>query len=180
MVMSLLSIYGLQARKQLALGVSLVYVANAYKGAFSKPPEMYNPQVAKEARDFMNYTYIAMLVCGGLMVVYAIWALITILSFMGMPFVGIYFIGSLTWAVILLAAAAFGLYTAIKVIQPKVMAEIDQGRYSEAYSTSSAVMTIIGAFAAGIIPGIILVLANQKLSEVSGPLPTAPPPPPPA
>ena len=141
---------------------------------------MYNPQVAKEARDYMNCTYIGMLVCGGLMAVYAVWGLISILSYMGLPFgLGMYLMGSLIWTVVLVAAAAFGLYTALKVIQPKVLAKIDQGRYSEAYSTSSALMTIIGAFAAGIIPGIILILANQKLSEVSGPVSTAPPPPPP-
>ena len=158
---------------------SPLYVAKAYKRETRTAPLMYNPQVAKEARDYLNYTYIATLVCGAIMVIWGLWSLINSLMLLGLPFVGMYAFGGAIWGAILAAAGAFGIYTALRVIQPKVIAKVDQGMYSEAHSTSSSLMTIIGVFAAGIIPGIILILANQKLTEVAGPAPAAPPPPPP-
>jgi hypothetical protein len=124
---------------------------------------MYNPQVANEARDFMNYTYIAMIVCGALMVLEA---LSTLLSVFG-------------WALVIGAVGVFGVYTALNTVKPKILDKIDQGKYQEAYAVSSSEMTLVVAFITGIIPGVLLILGNQKLTLITGGAGAAVPPPPP-
>lgn len=138
--------------------------------------EMYNPQTAKEAKDYMNYTYIAMIVLGALMALGALPSILAGLTSFGFGFFMGLGIGVLIWGLVLLAVGIFGVYTALTTIKPKVIDKIDQGKYQEAYTVSSSTMTLIIAFITGIIPGILLILANQKLSQVTGP--AAPPPPP--
>ena len=140
-------------------------------------PKMYNPQVAKEARDFMNYTYIAMIVCGALMVLGALSSLLTVFGW-GF-FIG-FAMGYLIEALVLGAVGAFGVYTALYTVKPKILDKIDQGKYQEAYAVSSSGMTLIVAFITGIIPGILLILGNQKLTSITGGAGAAAPPPPPA
>jgi len=138
---------------------------------------MYNPQVAKEARDFMNYTYIAMIVCGALMVLGALSSLLTVLGwgiFMGFA------MGYLIWGLVMAAVGIFGVYTALNTVKPKILDKIDQGKYQEAYAVSSSGMTLIVAFITGIIPVILLILGNQKLTLITGGAGAAAPPPPPA
>jgi len=138
---------------------------------------MYNPQAAKEARDFMNYTYIAIIVCGALMVLGALSSLLTVMSwgfFMGFG------LGYLIWGLVMAAVGIFGVYTALNTIKPKILDKIDQGKYQEAYAVSSSGMTLVVAFITGIIPGILLILGNQKLTLITGGAALPAPPPPPA
>lgn len=121
----------------------------------------------------MYYTYIAMIVLGGLII---LGSLPTILAGLGVGFVfGFGFI-AMFWGILWAAVGIVGIYTALNTIQPKIVAKIDQGNYQEAYATSSSATTLIIAFITGIIPGILLLLGNQKLSILAGP--AAPPPPP--
>ena len=138
---------------------------------------MYDPQVAKEARDMMNYVYIAMLVLGALELLaslpYILFGVIGMFAF-------VFGIGygpmMIIWGIVGIIVGGFGIYTALRKIKPGVVAKIDQGKYQEAYSVSSSTMTLIVAFLTGIIPGILLILGNQKLSQLIGPA-AAPPPP---
>jgi len=135
---------------------------------------MYNAQVAKEARDMMYYTYIAMIVLGALMV---LGSLSSILAGIGLSFFFGFGLVAMAWGLLWAAVGVLGIYTAMTKIQPQVIAKIDQGKYQEAYVASSSTTTLIISFLTGIIPGILLILGNQKLSQLAGP---AVPPPPPA
>ncbi|MEM2930400.1 MAG: hypothetical protein QW797_06025 [Thermoproteota archaeon] len=129
-----------------------------------------------DARNFANYSYLALLILGALMALAGLWNIISFISILG--YWGFAFFGGLIfWGIVLLALGGFGVFTAFTVWKPKIVDAIDQGRYMEAYQVASnPVQLIIGIVCGGVIPGILLFLTQQKLAEIARP----PPPPPPS
>ncbi|MBO3841543.1 MAG: hypothetical protein FGF48_03905 [Candidatus Brockarchaeota archaeon] len=128
-----------------------------------------------DARNFANYSYLALLILGALMALAGLWYIVSFISLLG--YWGFAFFGGLIfWGVVLLALGGFGAFTALTVWKPKIVDAIDQGRYAEAYQVASnPVQLIIGLICGGVIPAILLYLTQQKLAEIA-----RPPPPPPA
>lgn len=128
-----------------------------------------------DARNFANYSYLALLILGALMALAGLWYIISFISLLG--YWGFAFFGGLIlWGIVLLALGGFGAFTAFTVWKPKIVDAIDQGKYAEAYQVASnPVQLIIGLICGGVIPAILLYLTQQKLGEIVRP----PPPPPP-
>jgi len=130
-----------------------------------------------DARNFANYSYLALLILGALVALAGLWNILNFIALLG--YWGFYFFGGLIiWGIVLLALGGFGAFTALTVWKPKIVDAIDQGRYADAYQVASnPIQLIIGLICGGIIPAILLYLTQQKLAEIVRP---APPPPPPA
>ncbi|MDW8033583.1 MAG: hypothetical protein RMI79_01315 [Nitrososphaerota archaeon] len=130
-----------------------------------------------EARNFANFAYIALLAIGALI---ALWGFFDMLSsfLWFVSYLGYWAGISLFSGLIRLAIGGLGIFFAFTVWKPKILDSIDQGRYADAHKVASDPIQIIVGILCGVIPGILLILTQQKLTEIVKPLP--PPPPPPA
>ncbi|MEM2642509.1 MAG: hypothetical protein QXU42_08055 [Thermoproteota archaeon] len=129
----------------------------------------------EEARNFANFAYLALLVIGA---VIALWGLIDILSSLLWPwsYWWGYWLGiSLFFGLIRVAIGGLGAFFALTIWKPKILDAISQGRYADAHKVASDPIQIIVGIICGVIPGVLLILTQQKLSEI-----VMPPPPPPA
>lgn len=133
-----------------------------------------------DARNFANYSYLALLILGALMALAGLWNIINFIFLLGLWWYTLR-VGLIFWGVVLLALGGFGVLTAIRVWKPKIIDAIDQGRYADAYQVASnPTQLVIGLICGGVIPAILLYLTQQKLAEIVRPPPPPPPPPPPS
>jgi hypothetical protein len=131
-----------------------------------------------EAKNFANYSYLALLILGALMALGGLYNILSALAWSWVWWYPGWWFGHIIWGIVLLALGGFGAFTAFTVWKPKIVDAIDQGRYADAYQVASnPVQLIIGLICGGVIPAILLFLTQQKLAEIAKP---APPPPPPA
>ncbi|MEM2088736.1 MAG: hypothetical protein QXF52_08750 [Thermoproteota archaeon] len=131
---------------------------------------------ATEARNFANYSYLALLVLGALMALGGLSLILWSLSWSWTWYFGAWGMGTLIEGVVLLAIGGFGAFTAFTVWKPKIVDAVNQGRYADAYQVASNPVQLIIGIICSVIPGIMLFLTQQKLALIVGP---APPPPPP-
>ncbi|MEM2286361.1 MAG: hypothetical protein QXS51_01065 [Thermoproteota archaeon] len=130
-----------------------------------------------EARNFANYSYLALLIIGALIALYGLYLVFIALAWSFALYFGPWGVGTLISGIIALALGGFGAFTALTVWKPKIVDAIDQGRYADAYQVASnPIQLIIGLICGGVISFILLFLTQQKLAEIVKP----PPPPPPA